>query len=106
MGRVVIACYRPKPGREDDLLALLRDHLPILRGEGLATERDPIVARAADATIVEVFEWRSRAAVEEAHENAVVRAMWDRFGAVCTYVRYGDLAEAGVLFPNFDSVDL
>ena len=31
------------------------------------TERAPIVMRAADETIVEVFEWVSREAIEGAH---------------------------------------
>ena len=32
MGLIVIACYRPKPGKEADLMAVVKDHLPILRG--------------------------------------------------------------------------
>ena len=45
MGRFVIAAYRPKPGHEDALLRELRDHLPVLRREGLVTDRPPYVMR-------------------------------------------------------------
>ena len=30
MGDMVIVAYRPKPGKEADLLALTRDHVPAL----------------------------------------------------------------------------
>lgn len=106
MGRVVISCYRPKPGREEDLLALLRTHLPTLRSEGLATERDSVVMRAADGTFLEVFEWASSEAIEAAHSNAAVNAMWLRFAEVCDFVPVGSLAEAGGPFSEFAPVDL
>jgi hypothetical protein len=31
MGKVVIVAYRPRPGKEKELLRLTREHLPILR---------------------------------------------------------------------------
>lgn len=105
MGRIVIASYRPKPGRDSDLLALVKEHLPALRGEGLATDRAPIVGRAADGTVVEVFEWASQEAIDRAHTNPAVLKMWDRNGEVCDYVKLGDLKEAGELFPGFEPVD-
>lgn len=94
-GRVVIACYRPLPGRERDLHALARTHVPRLRAQGLATERTPIVAVAADGTVVEVFEWVSAAAIVDAHTNPAVQAMWAEYAEVSTYVPVGDL------FPEF-----
>jgi quinol monooxygenase YgiN len=106
MGHMVIAAFRPKPGKEADLLACTRDHLPILRGEDLVTERPSLVLRAQDGTIVEVFEWRSQAAVEAAHANPRVHALWQRYEACCDYVTLGDLPEAKALFPHFELVDL
>lgn len=106
MGHLVIACYRPKPGCEDGLLACVRDHLPILRGEGLVTDRAPIVGRAADGTLVEMFEWRSQAAVDAAHRNPAVLALWDRFNAVCEYTSLSTLAECAEMFPHFEPVEV
>lgn len=56
MGRVVIAAYRPKHGCADQLVALCREHVPLLRSEGLATSRPGMTMQAADGTLVEVFE--------------------------------------------------
>jgi hypothetical protein len=105
MGKMVIAAYQPKPGKEADLLRLLREHLPILWKQGLATERKPLVMKAADGTFLEVFEWQSEAAVEAAHANPVVLAMWDRFQQACEFRKLGDLAEAQEMFPHFEPLE-
>jgi hypothetical protein len=41
MGKLVIAAYRPRPGRELELLGVVRDHVPALRRQGLVTQRAP-----------------------------------------------------------------
>ena len=98
---IVIACYRPKPAMADRLRELTRSHVARLRAEGLVTEREPIIMEAADGTIVEVFEWASREAIEQAHGNPNVLAMWEEYDEVCDYVPIGDLDEAKSLFSEF-----
>lgn len=56
MGRFVIAVYRPKPAMRRHVLAAVGKHMPVLRAEGLITERPAHVMRAVDGTVVEVFE--------------------------------------------------
>lgn len=103
-GRIVIACYRPKAGQRDALRALLRDHVPTLRSQGLATDREPITMEAQDGTFLEVFEWTSAEAIESAHTNPVVAQMWDRFGEACDFVPLVELQEAGQPFADFRRV--
>jgi hypothetical protein len=67
MGSISVACYKPKAGCEEALRELVRNHLPPLRAAGLVTERASIVMRAADGTIVEVFEWVSQEAIAGGH---------------------------------------
>jgi hypothetical protein len=104
MGDMVIVAYRPKPGQEAALLALLRDHLPFLRRLGLATARPPMAMRGADGVIVEVFEW-APGAIASAHENPEVLALWGRYAAVCDYVPLRDLPETGEMFATFAPID-
>ena len=104
--RIVIVAYRPKPGKEDVLLAELRDHVHLLRSEGLATDRHPVLMRAKDGAILEIFEWASPAAIEEAHANPRVQAMWSRFAACCDYAPLNSLAEAGDLFAEFEALEI
>jgi hypothetical protein len=91
MGRFVIVAYRPRPGKEEQLLELTKDHLPILRGQGLATDRPSYVMKAADGTIIEVFEWKSAEAIAAAHRNPVWQEMCARYSEACEYVRLENL---------------
>jgi quinol monooxygenase YgiN len=101
----VIVAYRPKPGKEQELLHLVRRRVPTLRKEGLVTDRVPIVMRAKDGTIIEVSEWKSQEAIDAAHKNANVWAMWNKFFELCDCVPFKTLAEASEMFPNFEPVD-
>jgi quinol monooxygenase YgiN len=105
MGVIVIACYRPKPGKSEALETLMREHVPILREQKLVTDRVPIAMRAKDGTVVEVFEWVSQTAIQTAHENPAVLALWERYAVVCDYVKLPDLAESADLFAGFEPLD-
>ena len=104
MGRLVIAAYKPKPGREADLAALMETHVSTLRSQGLVTDRDSILMSAADGTLVEVFEWVSREAIASAHENRAVLEMWERYSQVCDYVPVSQLDEAQQPFSEFTPI--
>lgn len=104
--RVVIAGYRPHAGQADTLLHTLRRHVPTLQRLGLATRRAPTTLRAADGTLLEVFEWASAAAIEAAHHHPEVQAMWADFAAVCEFVTLAQLPEAQRLFAEFTAVDV
>jgi hypothetical protein len=104
MGVMVIASFRPKPGMTAALDACTREHLPILRAQGLATDRPSVVLRAGDGSLLEIFEWVSEAAIESAHANPAVHALWERYAACCEYITLGDLAEAKTMFPSFTLV--
>jgi quinol monooxygenase YgiN len=104
MGVMVIALFRPKPGMDAALLACTRDHQPVLRAEGLVTDRPAYVMRAQDGTLLEVFEWKSQAAIDAAHANPRVAGLWERYAACCDYVTLGDLAEARAMFASFAPV--
>jgi hypothetical protein len=106
MGVMVIVAYKPKPGKEADLRAVLKEHLPILRGQNLATERPSLVLRAKDGTMLEIFEWRSLEAINQAHTNAAVLAMWKRFEEACEIRPLSTLEECQGLFAGFEPVTL
>ena len=95
-GVIVIVAYRPKPGKEQEILELVRDRVPTLRKEGLRTK---------DGTIIEVSEWKSREAIDAAHKNPNVLAMWNKFFAVCDCVPLKTLAEADDMFAGFEPID-
>ncbi len=104
-GVCVIVAYRPKHGRESDLLDLVRNRVPTLAREGLVAERKPIIMRAKDGTIIEVSEWESAEAIEAAHNNENVWAMWNRFFEVCDCIPLKELPEADEMFAGFDPIN-
>ena len=104
-GVIVIVAYRPKPGKENELLELVRNRVPTLRKEDLVTDRAPTIMRARDGTIIEVSEWKSREAIDAAHKNPNVLAMWNKFFAICECVPLKSLAEADDLFASFQPIE-
>jgi quinol monooxygenase YgiN len=106
MSVLVIVAYRPRPGKEALLLQLTKEHVPILREQGLATDRPAYAMRAADGTILEVFEWKSKAAIETAHTNPAVLKMWEKYAEACEYVPLAAVKESSDMFAGFEPIDL
>ena len=75
MGRVVIAAFKPKPGQQAALHAVVARHWRVLQAESLVTERPRSVMQSADGTVIEVFERRSAEAIAQAHNNPAVLAL-------------------------------
>lgn len=105
MGRIVIVCYKPKPGKASQLDQLMKTHVARLRKEGLVTDRDSILMRSQDGTVIEVFEWVSKEAIEAAHTNPVVQQMWKEYVEVCDYETPANLEEFNHIFSEFESMD-
>lgn len=101
MERIVIVAYKPKPGHEEALKRLVVSHLPRLRKEGLVTDRDPVLAEAGDGTLIEIFGWKSKEAIEKAHENPEVQKMWAEFDEVSDYIPLANIEEAQNIFSEF-----
>ncbi len=62
--------------------------------------------RDPDCTILEVFEWRSAGAIQQAHANPAVHVLWAEFAAACDYTPLAKLAEAQQMFAEFEAVQL
>ena len=104
-GVIVVVAYRPKPGKDEELLQLVRSRAPTLRKEALVTDRVPTIRRSRDGTILEVSEWKSREAIDAAHKNPNVLAMWEKFFALCDCVPLKTLDEAAEMFAGFSPLE-
>lgn len=101
----VIAAYRPKPGKDQALRKLIREHRRALHEAHLITKRPPLLLRArSDGTLLEIFEWISTKAADEAHEHPSIRAMWNKLAAVADFVPLSAIEEAGKAFSHFEAV--
>ncbi len=99
--RIVIVGYKPKAGKTEALRQLMREHLAVLKTQGLVTDRASIMMEAKDGTIIEVFGWKSKSAIEQAHSNPEVLKMWGKYAEVCDYIPVGQVEEIADLFSQF-----
>jgi hypothetical protein len=77
--------YTPKPGNEEPLLDLVRQHWPTLRRLGLVTPSPTQLFRGKDkrtgrVSILEIFEWSDDRSSETAHQTPEVMAVWEPMG--------------------------
>lgn len=103
--RITIAVYKPLEGKESALIDLVNTHHNRLLHENLVTKRLPIICRAQDNTVVEMFEWQSEEAIHAAHSNTAVLAMWKEFSEVCTYIPIADVNESKNMFSDFTPIN-
>jgi hypothetical protein len=102
--RIVLVVYRPHEGKEKALENLVSRHLTVLLDQSLVTDRKPMVMKTADGCVVEVFEWLSAQAIEKAHHNPAVQALWAEFAEVCAYEKPVNVAEFHNLFSEFTPI--
>lgn len=100
-GIVVICSYRPKPGKQAEVFALVDRHLHALRALRLITEYPHSVMQAEDGTVLEIFEWASVEAARRAEGEATVQAVWKGLREVADFVPLSALKETNRPFAHF-----
>ncbi len=104
--QIVIATYKPHAGNDEALRDLIREHLPALRKYELVTDRPSMLMRAQDGTYLEIFEWASAAASDQAHHHPAIAKIWEGMGALGDMPTLSQLEETTRMFPHFEPVDL
>lgn len=83
----MLVTYRPKKGKENELLALVKKHWPALNQVGLVTKEPAKIWKASDKRsgavyFVETFQWKDAEAPGIAHQTPEIMAVWEPMGAV------------------------
>ncbi|MBL8227934.1 MAG: hypothetical protein JNL98_05635 [Bryobacterales bacterium] len=83
----VICTFRVIPGKLDDFRKLLTLHWPVLHKLGLIEDSPHLalegIDKGVEGDVVEIFAWKSREAVEIAHQSPEVLAIWEPMGMLC-----------------------
>ncbi|HEY5919272.1 MAG TPA: hypothetical protein VIU13_17760 [Chryseolinea sp.] len=98
---LAFATYKPKDGKEKELLELVKKHLPILHELELASKRGNYIAQSQDGTIIEVFEWTSLNAIHAAHQHPAVSDIWEKMTLIADFIPMSVLAEGQKPFAGF-----
>ncbi len=103
---IVFAIYKPHTNKGNKLKKLLFNHIPILKSNNLITDRPSILVQSKNGIYIEIFEWKSNNAVEEAHKNSEVQKLWDEMAKVCDFTSLDSIEEAKEYFPQFKPMKL
>jgi hypothetical protein len=101
---IVLAAYRPREGRGEELVRLLHEDVATLRRRGHATARPAPLIRTEQGELLVVLEWASEHAVGDAHEDPEVLAVWRRKDELAEYLGPRELAGAEVPFARWTLV--
>jgi hypothetical protein len=104
MGIIAIACYRPKAGNDRKLLSVVRKNRPLLLSLNLITDRPSILMRSEGGTLLEIFEWKSKAAKSKAHKNPDVMTLWNLMLELGDIVKLSSISETKEVFANFKAI--
>jgi hypothetical protein len=101
----VIAAYRPKPGKDLELRKLVKQHRRALDAANLTTSRPSLLLRArSDGTVIEIFEWISAKAADEAHQHPAIRDIWQKFAKIADFIPLSAIEEADKAFSHFEAL--
>jgi hypothetical protein len=102
---LAIATYKPKQGKENELMKLVATHLPTLRELGLVTDKPSYLAKSSDGSIIEIFEWASGDAINTAHQHPSVAEIWNKMGLVADFFPISSLPESESPFTGFEIIN-
>lgn len=94
----MLCTYRPKPGKEAEMLAILKGHWATLDRVGLVTKQPATLYRATGRDrrqyFVEIFQWRDGEAAGIAHQTPDVMAVWEPIGTLAESMSFDEIETA------------
>ncbi|MDQ4077769.1 MAG: hypothetical protein M3220_16165 [Chloroflexota bacterium] len=80
-----ITKYHAKPGRSEQVAALLASHWELLHNEGFATDQRAFLMRDPDEPdlFVEVFEWKEEEGPDKAWNHQEIAELWEQIQSLC-----------------------
>ena len=99
--RISLAAYRPRSGRDAELLEVFEAEFACLRAGGHVTDRPVPICRTDRGEYLAILEWSSDHAVDDAHQDAEVVRVWARKAEVAEYMAPRDLAGSDVPFVSY-----
>jgi hypothetical protein len=103
---VVLALYKPHPGKDAELIQILKNHIPTLRRLELATDRPVVLVQTKNGSFLEIFEWSTAEAADLAHHHPEVAKVWEAIGKVADFTTLESLEEIKQPFPHFKPINL
>lgn len=106
MSNVGIILYKPRKGKEEELLKHIRAAFPMLRRNGFLADRKVFGMRAKDGRILVAFEWVSDDAFDRAGAHPEVQKYWMEADRISSFDKPADLPEFQRTLPEFEAVEV
>ncbi|KAA3604362.1 MAG: hypothetical protein DWQ01_22400 [Planctomycetota bacterium] len=94
-----VVVYKPLEDKEAEFLQVLGAHWPLLGKHGLVTRTPRVTLRCPSGRVVEIFEWRSKVAAQEAFSIPAIRKCWERIESLANLESLNRLEIADQPFP-------
>jgi hypothetical protein len=104
MTRSFMVIYRPYRGKEGELLPAVKASYNTLRKNGYVTARSPHLMKAADDSVLILFEWINAQMKEDAQADPEVQKHWMALSKLCVFEKPVNLPEFQLPFPEFETV--
>jgi hypothetical protein len=86
---------------EADLMSLVGEEVETLRQRGHVTDRPVPVVSTSGGELLVVIEWSTSRAVDDAHADPEVLALWERKAQLAEYLPPRELTGSEVPFASF-----
>ena len=104
MRKVTFIVLKPRPGKTEELIALLKRSNMILQQLNIALQKDQILAMSSNGTIIQIFEWTSERSLELATEHEEVRELWAEAEKLSDFQKPSSLQEFQEMFPSLNII--
>jgi hypothetical protein len=102
---LTVAVYRPRPGREGEVLPHLRREIATIRERGYFTTRPAAICRSHAGAYLVLTEWATEQSVDAAQADDVVVGLWRRKEQLVAYLAPSEVDGADILFPSFEVIE-
>lgn len=104
MSKIAIIVFKPRKDKDQELIELMLENIPILRKLGLVTYREQIIAKAKDGSIVQIFEWVDEDSYERAQALPLVQEIWMKTSKISDFQKPISIDEFQEPLSMFDTV--
>jgi len=104
MPRVSIMIFKPQKDKLGELIALLKQSRSTLLKFGKVTAREQILAMTIEESVIQILEWTSKEAEEEAAVHDEVRELWMQAERISEFQKPIEVREFNQMFPSFEVI--
>jgi hypothetical protein len=106
MRRTFIVVYKPYKGREQELVPAIVASYRDLHQRGYVTAQPAKLMKAANGSIVMIFDWKDENMKNNAQADPVIQQHWMALSKLCEFDKPMNLIECQQPFSEFEAIEI